>query len=549
MIRTALLRRIFAFSPTLLLAAVAWAVSVAPPRYVRPVDDERVYLEHADEMYFDQFAHPDVQRLAGKVAFRHGGMRLYCDSANYFEQSQSFEAFGHVRMVQGDTLTLTGEYLFYDGESQLAQVRRNVVMTHRQQVLKTDSLDYDRLYSMGYFFDGGELVDGDSRLTSDWGEYYTSTRRSTFNYNVELKNPKYTLRSDTLHYDTESKWAEVCGPSNIFSGQNTTIYTEHGFFNTQTERMRLYDRSVLRDATREMTGDSLSYDKLSGDMLAYGNIFYRDFHNKNILTGHFCRYNEQTGAAMATDSALVKDYSNPEDTLVMHADTFRVYTYNIDTDSVYRVTHAYPHVRAYRSDVQAVCDSLVHHSDLRRLTLYRDPIVWSEQRQILGEEINIFLNDSTVDSVYVERQALLVEQVDSTHFNQITGNVMRSYYEGGEMRESQVEGNVYTVHFPLESDSLVLYQVYMETAKARMFMAERKMQRIWSPASTGYFYAAGLAPAEHTWLENYAWFDYIRPLSRDDVFVWRGKPVESVLKPSIRREAPLQKLQPVSAAP
>lgn len=535
-------------SPTLLLAAVTWAVSVTPVRKPRPANDDRVYLEHADEMYFDQFANPDVQRLSGKVAFRHGGMRLFCDSANYFERSQSFEAFGHVRMIQGDTLSLTGDYLFYDGESQMAQVRRNVVMTHRRQTLKTDSLDYDRIYSMGYFFDGGELIDGDSRLTSDWGEYYTSTRRSTFNYNVELKNPRFTLRSDTLHYDTETKWAEVCGPSNIISGQNT-IYTEHGYYNTVSERMRLYERPVLRDALREMTGDSLYYDKQSGDMLAYGNIFYRDFRNKSILTGNFCRYNEIAGTAMATDSALVKDYSNPSDTLVLHADTFRLYTYNIDTDSVYRVTHAYPHVRAYRSDVQAVCDSLVHNSGLRRISLYRDPIVWSDQRQILGEEINVFLNDSTIDSVYVERQALLVEQVDSTHFNQITGNVMRSYYEAGQMRESQAEGNVYTVHFPLERDSLVLYQVYMETSKARMFMEDKKMKRIWSPASTGYFYAAGLAPREHTVLENYAWFDYIRPRSRDDLFDWRGKPVENVLKPSIRHEAPLQRLSSGVSAP
>lgn len=528
-------------SLALLLAAVAWAVSVTPVRKPRPAADDRVYLEHADEMYFDQFAEPDVQRLSGSVAFRHGGMRLTCDSANYFERSQSFEAFGHVRMTQGDTLSLAGDYLFYDGESQVAQVRRNVVMKHRRQTLRTDSLDYDRVYSLGYFFEGGELIDGESCLTADWGEYYTSTRQSTFNYNVELRNPRFTLRSDTLHYDTVTKWAEVTGPSNVVS-DGSTIYTEHGYYNTVTERMRLYDRPVLRDERRELTGDSLFYDKASGDMLAYGDVFYRDFRQKNIMTGRFCRYNETTGTAMATDSALVKDYSNPADTLVLHADTFRVYTHNIRTDSVYRMTYAYPRVRAYRSDVQAVCDSLVHHSGLRRLTLYRDPIVWSGPRQILGEEINVYLNDSTVDSVYVERQALLVEQVDSTHFNQITGNLMKSYYSDGRMRESQAEGNVYAIQFPLERDSLVLYQVYMETARARMFMGEKKMKRVWSPAARGYFYAAGLAPAEHTRLENFAWFDDIRPLDRADVFRWRGKPVGHVLKPSIRREAPLQKL-------
>ncbi len=507
---------------------------------------DKVHLVHADNWIHDQFAHPDAQCFSGKVEFLHGGLRMFCDSAVLFQTTNSFEAFGHVKMLQGDTLSLTGDYLFYDGETQIAQIRHHVVMTHRNSVLLTDSLNYDRLYNVGYFFEGGKLIDGENTLTSDWGEYYTSTRKSSFNYNVKLENSKYTLISDTLHYDTQTKWADVSGPSNIYSGESR-IYTERGFYNTDTQKAELFSRTVYYNKGRKMEGDSVYYDKNNGIMTAYHNIVYEDSQNKNILMGDYCRYNELTGEALATRNALVKDFSSSDDTLFVHADTLRLYTYNMDTDSIYRVLHGYFHVRAYRTDIQAVCDSLVFNSQLKRLTLYRDPIVWNERKQILGEEINVFTNDSTIDSIYVERQALLVEQIDSLHFNQIAGQDMRSFFQRGEMKENQVNGNVRLIFYPLEKDSTVLYQNYTETSKMRMFMKDRKMTRIWAPASQGQFYPVGLAPREKTYLDCFAWFDYIRPLSKHDLFEWRGKKAGTELKASIRREAPLQIINKPSA--
>lgn len=178
----------------------------------------------------------------------------------------------------------------------------------------------------------------------------------------------------------------------------------------------------------------------------------------------------------------------------------------------------------------------------RKLSLYRDPIVWSENRQILGEEINVYSNDSTIDSIYVRRQALLAEQMDSVHYNQVAAQLMRSYFEKGEMFLNCADGNVYVINFPLEKDSLILYQNYTETSKLRMYMEHRKLRRLWAPAAEGCFYAVGTAPRERTYLSNFAWFDYIRPRDKYDLFEWRGKKAGTELKPSIRREPPLQKL-------
>lgn len=512
-----------------------------PAQHAKPEPEERIILKHADNLRFNENEMQSAQRLSGNVVLMHKGMTMFCDSAMLYEQSQTFDAFGHVKIVQGDTLTLTGDRLHYDGETLIAEMRFNVIMTHRDQKLYTDSLYYDRLYNMGYYEEGGKLIDGKNQLTSDWGEYHTDTRQATFNYNVELINDRFKLITDTLHYDTQTKWAEVVGASNIYSNADT-LYTEHGFYNSDNEQVKLYKRSKAYGRNRIMEGDTVYYDKKTGVMEAFQNVSCLDEKNKNLLTGDYAWYNELTGEAIATKNALARDFSQGKDTLYFHADTLHMYSYNLETDSAYRVLHAYFHARAYREDVQAVADSMVFHSAQKKITLFRDPITWSDQRQIVGEEINVYLNDSTIDSVYVDRQALMIEKLDSTHFNQVGAQQMRTYFVKGEVSENRAVGNVMVVNYPLEKDSTIIYQNYVETAEARMFMKDRKLKKIWAPASHGFFYPIGMAPAERTRLEGFAWFDYIRPISPDDVFKWRGKKAGTALKPSIRREAPLQNL-------
>ena len=129
----------------------------------------KVYLLHADEGQADKLARPDVQVLIGNVKMRHDSMYMYCDSALIFEKTNSVEAFSNVRMEQGDTLFIYGDYLYYDGMTQIAQLRENVKMINRNTTLLTDSLNYDRLYDLGYYFEGGDVDGRENVLTSDWG--------------------------------------------------------------------------------------------------------------------------------------------------------------------------------------------------------------------------------------------------------------------------------------------------------------------------------------------------------------------------------------------
>ncbi len=517
----------------------------------RRQSDSRVHLLHADKLYFDEYVNRNAQFLVGNVKFQHEGTLMYCDSALYYEASNSFDAFGHVRMLQGDTLSLTGDVLYYSGLDQLARVRHNVVLKHREMEIYTDSLDYDRLYNLGYFFEGGKLLDQGNQLTSDWGEYNPTTREAVFNYNVKLLNPappaetKTTLISDTLHYNTQTGIAHIVGPSNIEHGESH-IYSESGYYNTQTDNSYLLDRSILSDSGKKLIGDSVVWDSEFKVGKAFGNAEFVDVVNKNMFFGNYAYYDDANGYAEAADSAILMDFSQGPDTMYVHADSFKVYTYFIDTDSMYRTMHGIRHVRAYRSDLQAVCDSLVYNSKDSCLVMYYDPILWQLGQQLVGEEIRAFLNDSTVDSVQVLRQALSVERIDSVHYNQATGDEMHSYFRDGQIYQTNLDGNVLVNYYPFDDDSLMIGMNHVETSELKLYMADRRVQKIWMPAASGTIYPLFMIPPDKLYLDNFAWFEYIRPQDKNDIFNWRTKKAGSELKESVRHEAPKQRLNEIS---
>lgn len=510
----------------------------------RQKTDERVYLKHADMLRYNQFGeNAGAQVLNGNVSFLHKGAVLTCDSAYFYQETNSFKAFGHVKMRQGDTLSLTSDYAFYDGDNQMAEARYNVLLRHRATKLYTDSLNYDRLYNVGYFFEGGKMIDKDNVLVSDWGEYDTETRKAVFNYNVRLRNPKFTLTTDTLHYDTRTSLANIVGPS-VIRSKESVIHTSDGSYNTNTGRARLYGRSTMTNKGKEITGDSLFYDEKRGISQGYRNVIYKDTEKKNELHCNYLWYNEKNGFALATDNPVMLEYSQ-KDTLFVHSDTIKVITYHLNTDSVYRTAHCYNKVRAFRTDVQAVCDSLVYNTRDSLMTMYRDPIVWSGDRQLLGEEIQVFMRDSTVDRAHIINQALTAELMpDKEHFQQLSSREMFAYFTKGQISQTEATGNVRSVYYPIDDkDSTLMGLVYMETDTMRMYMRDRQLQKIWTSKTDGTWYPMTQIPPERYRLEDFAWFDYIRPTGKDDIYEWRGKKSGTELRNVTRHAAPLQHIE------
>ncbi len=519
-----------------------WAMTAPRTKKKKQNTDERVYLVHADELLYGDYSDRiGAQKLRGKVHFTHLGSQLWCDSAYFYQEANNVEAFGHVRYTQGDTLSLTANYADYMGFDQIMHARNNVWLKHRTQTLNTDSLNYDRIYDYAYFFGGGKLYDGDDRLVADWGQYSPATRDAVFYYNVKMHSGSNVVTTDTLHYNTRTSVAHVTGPSVIVS-KGTIIHTTDAYTNSHTDQSQLFGRSTIIDKSKTITGDSLYHDNATGDNNGYGNVVYVDSINKNELHANRLFYNDKTGYGYATKRALMIDYSQ-NDTLWMHSDSMKIYTFHINTDSVYRKVHAFNHVKAYRVDMQSICDSLVFNSQDSCMTMYRDPIAWNGNRQILGEVIKVYFNDSTIRHAEVIGQALSVERADSLrHFNQVSARQFTAFFIDGNMRRTDAIGNVKSLYYNADGNDSVLTELnYLETDTLRMFVSpQRQLEKIWASKSVGVMYPITQIPPDKYRLPEFAWFDDLRPTDKNDIFEWRGKSAGTELKVVKRREAPLQ---------
>lgn len=506
-------------------------------------NERYVYLLHADETRFNQRINPDAQILVGNVAFRHDSMYMYCDSALFYEANNSLDAYGNVRMNQGDTLFLYGDRLHYKGDEMLAKVRENVVMIDKEMKLTTDSLNYDRTINLGYYFNWGTVEDTLNVLTSEWGEYDTQTNDAMFNYEVTLTNPNFVLTSDTLLYNTKTQVATIVGPSDIRSNRNH-IYSTLGRYFTATDQAHLLNRSVLTNDDKRLIGDSIYYDRISGFGEAFDRVEMDDFGGKTRLTGDYIYYNELADSAYATRRAIAIDYSQG-DSMFIHGDTLRLLTRFPDTDSVYRIVQAYRKVRIYRDDVQAVCDSLEFNSLDSCMTMYFDPVIWNGPQQVLGEVVRVYLNDSTVEWAHVENQALIVERVDTNQFNQISGREVKAYFVGGNIERTDVEGNVKVVYYYTEEgDSVAFGMNTTECTYLTAYMKDRQVDKLYiKEQSNGVFYPILQVPTGKDRLSNFAWLNKLRPLSKEDILIWRGKDEEQKLKVTKRREVPLPSLK------
>lgn len=478
-----------------------------------PVKKTQVYLEHANTLSFNKELNPDAQLLKGDVCFRHDSSYMYCDSAYFFEQNNSLEAFGNVRMEQGDTLFVYGNYLLYDGNTQIAYLREQVRMENGQVTLFTDSLNYERLPDIGYYFDGGMIVDSLNQLSSYYGQYSPQTKLAIFNDSVRLENPNFTLYSDTLHYNTDSKIATILGPSIIVSDSGT-IYSSKGWYNTESGTALLLDNSRIESGSNILTGDSIWYNDFTKNGEVYGQMHLTDTAQHITLVGNYGYYNDLTGFAFATDSALFMEYSQG-DTLYLHADTLKMEV----VDSIYREIKAYYGVRFYRTDLQGVCDSMQFNSRDSVMYMYTQPVLWNQEYQLYGDTIAIYMNDSTIDHAHVIQFAFAAQYVDTTYYNQLKGNDLKAYFENQQLHQIDIAGNAESIFYPLEKDGAKVGLNETKSGFLTIWVKDNQLDKlkIW-PSPTGSMTPIPDLKPDQKLLKDFYWFDYLRPKNKNDIY-------------------------------
>ena len=479
----------------------------------------RLEIMNAELTAFDVQIGRDARKLVGDVRVKHEDVIMFCDSAYIFMSSNSVDAFSNVKIVQGDTLTLTGNRLHYDGNSKILRVRNNVKLVNKEMTLVTDSLDYHRAEKFATYMGGGILTQENSRLTSERGRFFTESEIFYFMDSVVLTNPEYNIYTDSLKYDTQTEISYFSGPTEIIS-EERYIYCENGWYDTQQDISFVTDNAFLEEEGRMLKGDTLYYDAQEGFGRAHSNVELIDTADNMTLKGNFGLYYSEQDYAMVTDSALMIQVDGT-DTMYVHADTLHSILDTAAIEEKSRILKAYNRVKIYRPDIQVMCDSLVYVEADSAFDFFGEPVLWAEENQLTASQIRVVMVDQQLHRMYLNGVAFVASQKDSVKYDQMRGKEMIGYFKNNKLSRILVTGNGQTIYYAVDQE-VIIGANKTECSDLIIYLKDNKISRVnYMTKPDGTYFPLNLFPSDEATLSDFKWVEQWRPLDYLDVFRWK----------------------------
>lgn len=457
----------------------------------------------------------EIHHMVGNVQFRHNDVLMFCDSAHYSPGKQQLTAFSQVHIKQGDTLDLYGNYLFYDGITETAVVRENVELIDKESHLYTDAIDYDVRNRIARYSTGGRITNAGNTLTSIRGVYYVQRNIFNFKDSVKIHTPEYLIEADTMDYNTKTEVSFFIGPTKL-TGDSLKMYSENGWFDTRNNVTSVWKNAVIDNMQQIVYGDSLFYNDSTGYGEAYRNVTIQDTTNNLIVEGDFAWYYKQPERFLVTQRATFIQVSE-EDSLFLHADTISAIT--VTDSSSYRLMRAYHQCRIFSRQLQAKCDSLSYSFRDSVIRFYTEPVLWSEEYQLVSDSMAIFTKNRQAERLELYNGAFVVSMIDTSRYNQIKGRTLTGYFEDNELSKIEVNGNGESIYFLIDGNQLTGVN-QSRCARIEAFVKDGRVVEIIDNGNPeGVIDPPDLNsdPAELK-LEGFIWLDHLRPKRKSDIY-------------------------------
>lgn len=482
--------------------------------FVTAQTGEPIQIVNADELQYSEQSGIALRKLVGNVQLKQNNVTLFCDRADFYFDENLVDAFGNVHIRQGDTIHIYGETLHYDGNLKKAKLNNKVKLTDSKMVLTTDELDYDLNTRVGFYLNGGKLISDQAVLTSNHGYYYSNSSDMYFKKDVVLTHPDYILKTDTLKFNTASRMAYFVSPTTIHS-DSFDVYCEGGYYNTQYDIAQFEKNARLDTRTQQLKADTIFYQRKRGYGYARSNIKWADTLNNIFMRGNSAQYFENSDRILATENAvliLVMEH----DSMFVTADT--LYSYK-DTVGNFRSLFAYHHVKIFKSDLQGDCDSIAFSYRDSIFRMFGQPILWVDDNQLSADTMNMYLRGNELDKMELLQTALAINESDSGLYNQIQGKNMMGYFTDGRLKRMEVKGNGESIYYAKDdSNAYIGVNKAICSNMTIYFSEDRKVDRIYfltEPDAT--LYPLKDFPKEESKLKNFGWFISKKPKSKEDL--------------------------------
>ncbi|NOT50657.1 MAG: OstA family protein [Chitinophagaceae bacterium] len=482
-----------------------------------------------------------LQIVAGNVRLRQGTSLFYCDSCVINNTTRTFEAWGNVHINDSDTAHVYARHLRYLIDKKIAYLDGAVRLTDGKGELTTPDLVYDMTTNIGTYTHGGKVVNGKTVLTSKEGYYYADLRDVYFKNNVLLIDPAYTIRTDSLLYNTESQVARFIAYTIIKDSSGRTIETRDGYYNLATKRAEFGQGPIVTDGPRRYTAIKMISDDSTGMVQLIGNAKVTDSTQGTTIIAGIILQDTKNERTLATNKPLMI-IKQDNDSIYITADTLfsarltdlygakdsiirdtlkgtKVVTVNDTKDSTNRYFEAYHHVRIFSDSLQSVCDSVFYSFKDSVFRLYQDPVVWAQQSQITGDTILVFTKNKKADRMKVFDNSFMVNRLDPEIYNQIKSARMDGYFTNGSIDSIRAAGFAECIYYIQDEDSAYTGINESKCDVIDIYFGKEELQKVVFRSSvTGTIWPMRQKTPQEMRLENFRWLEDRRPKTKFELF-------------------------------
>lgn len=547
---------------------------------VQMLQDDSIRI-FSDSLYYDGITR--YARLRQNVVLEDSSMTMFTDKLNY-DLVTRIATFPEGSLIESDTTTMVSKSGRYEVNSNMAYFKDSVRITNPNYKLTADSLAFNTDTETAFFI-GPTKVYNEQKMVYCEDGYYDSKQ----NYAVLYKNARFENNEDgkteigegdTIIYEGSTDRYYLIGNAHfvneeqevfadtimmdgkteryVFKGdpkfmgrdssQRQSIQADNSDYDAASKTMYFQGNVVLEQNNQFIETDSLVYNSESKDGVAIGNVFWRDSSGNMSITCGKAFYNDSTQFLLAQDRPLLQTLID-KDTLWLHADTLLAVPDSMGSDN--KNLQAYYHVKVYKSDMQAQCDSLTYISVDSTFHFYKNPILWADDAQFTGDTIRIQLRNQKINQVRLHQNSFIVNTNEGRYFNQVKGDDVTTNFKDNAIHRMYVYKNGKTVYYAQDDKNAYMGVNEVTCEDMVLYFGDSKIQRIrFEGKPNAVLYPPQQADHNKLRLSGFQWLDSVKFESKAAFFDYVERPLltdKDLLLGPFPISAPNDSLEPDSS--
>ncbi len=474
------------------------------------IDDIDIqYLRGNVKMFHDSiFMYADSAVIRNKVMTAKGNIviiqedtiNVFADSLHYDADRKLAKLYNQVVMDSDDKQLFT-DYLIYDLERKKGTFLDTAILKRQTMTLSSLKGTYDVASKRAFFYDQVVIIDEDFRLTCDSLDYDTDIDRAYFISQTYITQGNKQIYCEDGYYDLVQKRAFFTQNA-VVREEDQLAIADNILVSESDSIVTLTGNAVVEDEESVAEGDEIIFNNSSGDIFINGNGRYEN--DDNVITGPAIQYNEKTEDLLSSGRSTVQnekgvltadtieytkaadlgfargavEWLDTSENRILYSESLYykdssefvkavkidlrpLLIQEVDGDSMYvssdtlisakpsdtlSYLKAIGQVIIYKSDLQAVCDSLYYSDVDSTFTLFGDPICWSDTTQFIGDTIVIALKNDEVSEIIAKKNAFITSKNIGDYYDQIKGRYIHTFLDSNELKLMHIKGNAESIY-------------------------------------------------------------------------------------------------------